>query len=194
MVGALNKLPVAASGMMFFGDAVTFPGVLAIFLGFVAGLVYAAGMSSSSTMLIGTNTLVHSQPSQRSRQRKPVRPNLSLLPLRINPDDRPCNSHRSRTRSLVPSTTHLSILSDRPLVTYELECLFIVGCSFRTLCKAHFLRTAVRVGGLVRYQRDLARLVQIREELDLVTSLSFSPTTSSTSLPLPTARTIAESP
>lgn len=48
MVGALNKLPVAASGMMFFGDAVTFPGVLAIFLGFVAGLVYAAAKSAQS--------------------------------------------------------------------------------------------------------------------------------------------------
>ena len=48
MVGALNKLPVAASGMMFFGDAVTFPSVSAIFTGFVAGLVYAAAKSAQS--------------------------------------------------------------------------------------------------------------------------------------------------
>lgn len=43
MVGALNKLPVAASGMVFFGDAVTIQNVLAILLGLIAGLVYAAG-------------------------------------------------------------------------------------------------------------------------------------------------------
>jgi GDP-mannose transporter len=48
MVGALNKLPVAASGMLFFGDAVTFPSVSAIFTGFVAGLVYAAAKSAQS--------------------------------------------------------------------------------------------------------------------------------------------------
>jgi len=41
MVGALNKLPVAASGMIFFGDPVTFGNVTAISTGFVAGLVYA---------------------------------------------------------------------------------------------------------------------------------------------------------
>lgn len=41
MVGALNKLPVAASGMIFFGDPVTFGNVTAIGTGFVAGLVYA---------------------------------------------------------------------------------------------------------------------------------------------------------
>ncbi|KAI0741450.1 UDP-galactose transporter [Daedaleopsis nitida] len=41
MVGALNKLPVAASGMIFFGDAVTFGSVSAVGVGFFAGLVYA---------------------------------------------------------------------------------------------------------------------------------------------------------
>lgn len=41
MVGALNKLPVAASGMIFFGDAVTFGSVSAIGVGFFAGMVYA---------------------------------------------------------------------------------------------------------------------------------------------------------
>ena len=41
MVGALNKLPVAASGMIFFGDPVTFGSVTAIGVGFFAGLVYA---------------------------------------------------------------------------------------------------------------------------------------------------------
>lgn len=41
MVGALNKLPVAASGMIFFGDAVTVGSVSAVSVGFFAGLVYA---------------------------------------------------------------------------------------------------------------------------------------------------------
>lgn len=41
MVGALNKLPIALSGLVFFGDPVTFFSVTAIALGFVAGIVYA---------------------------------------------------------------------------------------------------------------------------------------------------------
>ncbi|RUS12631.1 hypothetical protein BC938DRAFT_478634 [Jimgerdemannia flammicorona] len=35
MVGALNKLPIAASGMIFFGDPITFGGVTAVFVGVV---------------------------------------------------------------------------------------------------------------------------------------------------------------
>jgi len=46
MVGALNKLPVAASGMLFFGDAVTFGSVSAIGIGFFAGLVYAVAKNN----------------------------------------------------------------------------------------------------------------------------------------------------
>jgi GDP-mannose transporter len=41
MVGALNKLPLALSGMIFFGDAVTLSSTSAIGVGFIAGLVYA---------------------------------------------------------------------------------------------------------------------------------------------------------
>jgi len=41
MVGALNKLPIALSGIIFFGDAATFGSISAIGVGFVAGLVYA---------------------------------------------------------------------------------------------------------------------------------------------------------
>ncbi|KAH9810847.1 hypothetical protein DFH28DRAFT_902049 [Melampsora americana] len=40
MVGALNKLPVAASGMIFFGDPISIGNVSAISIGFFAGLVY----------------------------------------------------------------------------------------------------------------------------------------------------------
>ena len=46
MVGALNKLPVAASGMIFFGDPVTFRSVLAIIVGFFAGVVYAVAKNN----------------------------------------------------------------------------------------------------------------------------------------------------
>jgi GDP-mannose transporter len=41
MVGALNKLPIAISGLVFFDAPVTFGSVSAIFVGFVSGLVYA---------------------------------------------------------------------------------------------------------------------------------------------------------
>jgi len=46
MVGALNKLPVAASGMIFFGDVVSLGSVSAISLGFIAGLVYAVAKNN----------------------------------------------------------------------------------------------------------------------------------------------------
>lgn len=41
MVGALNKLPIALSGLIFFDATVNFWSVSSIFVGFVAGLVYA---------------------------------------------------------------------------------------------------------------------------------------------------------
>lgn len=41
MVGALNKLPIAISGLVFFDAPVTFASVSAIGVGFVSGLVYA---------------------------------------------------------------------------------------------------------------------------------------------------------
>lgn len=41
MVGALNKLPIAVSGLVFFDAPVTTPSVSAIFIGFVSGVVYA---------------------------------------------------------------------------------------------------------------------------------------------------------
>lgn len=41
MTGALNKLPVALSGMLFFGDPATFGSVSAIGVGFFAGVLYA---------------------------------------------------------------------------------------------------------------------------------------------------------
>lgn len=41
MVGALNKLPIAVSGIVFFGDPATFSNVTAIMIGFIAGIVYS---------------------------------------------------------------------------------------------------------------------------------------------------------
>lgn len=41
MVGALNKLPIAVSGLVFFSAPVTFGSVSAIIIGFVSGIVYA---------------------------------------------------------------------------------------------------------------------------------------------------------
>ncbi|KAI0343166.1 UDP-galactose transporter [Trametopsis cervina] len=46
MVGALNKLPVAASGMIFFGNPVTFGSVSAVSVGFFAGLIYAVAKNN----------------------------------------------------------------------------------------------------------------------------------------------------
>ncbi|RSH85933.1 GDP-mannose transporter into the lumen of the Golgi [Apiotrichum porosum] len=48
MVGALNKLPVAASGMLFFSDPVTPGGVLAISVGGIAGIVYAIAKTNQA--------------------------------------------------------------------------------------------------------------------------------------------------
>ncbi|KAK2465630.1 hypothetical protein APHAL10511_002174 [Amanita phalloides] len=50
MVGALNKLPVAASGMLFFGDPITFGSVSAIVVGFFAGVLYAVAKSNQKRM------------------------------------------------------------------------------------------------------------------------------------------------
>lgn len=50
MVGALNKLPVAASGMLFFGDTVTVGSVSAIGVGFFAGVVYAIAKNNQKKM------------------------------------------------------------------------------------------------------------------------------------------------
>lgn len=41
MVGALNKLPVAASGILFFGEPATTGNVSGIFFGLIAGLLYS---------------------------------------------------------------------------------------------------------------------------------------------------------
>jgi GDP-mannose transporter len=41
MTGALNKLPIAVSGLIFFDAPITFGSVSAIIIGFISGLVFA---------------------------------------------------------------------------------------------------------------------------------------------------------
>ncbi|WFD00103.1 GDP-mannose transporter into the lumen of the Golgi [Malassezia yamatoensis] len=48
MVGALNKLPLALSGMVFFGNQVTFYNSTGVALGFLAGIVYAVGKNKQA--------------------------------------------------------------------------------------------------------------------------------------------------
>ena len=49
MVGALNKLPIALSGLIFFDAPVTLPSVSAIGVGFVSGIVYALAKVKQQT-------------------------------------------------------------------------------------------------------------------------------------------------
>ncbi|PFH61257.1 hypothetical protein XA68_17891 [Ophiocordyceps unilateralis] len=48
MAGALNKLPMAIAGLVFFSDPVTFGSVSAIILGFVSGLIYTWAKNKKS--------------------------------------------------------------------------------------------------------------------------------------------------
>ncbi|KAI9331679.1 hypothetical protein DFJ73DRAFT_856838 [Zopfochytrium polystomum] len=50
MVGALNKLPIAVAGMMFFDDPVTVGGVLGVLIAFFAGIIYTYSKSTNSTL------------------------------------------------------------------------------------------------------------------------------------------------
>ncbi|KAG0305827.1 GDP-mannose transporter into the lumen of the Golgi [Dissophora globulifera] len=48
MVGALNKLPVAASGILFLGDPATLGNIFGIFFGLVAGMLYSYSKSDQA--------------------------------------------------------------------------------------------------------------------------------------------------
>ena len=71
MVGALNKIPIALSGLAFFGDPVTLPSVSAIAIGSSSGIVFAiAKMKQSESKGSGlptTNKPVVSASSQSAR-------------------------------------------------------------------------------------------------------------------------------
>ncbi|KAI1268620.1 hypothetical protein F5Y18DRAFT_415302 [Xylariaceae sp. FL1019] len=61
MVGALNKLPIAVSGLIFFAAPVTVGSVSAIFIGFVSGMVYAWAKVRQSE--VAKNSLPIAQPT-----------------------------------------------------------------------------------------------------------------------------------
>ncbi|ETN40785.1 GDP-mannose transporter [Cyphellophora europaea CBS 101466] len=72
MVGALNKLPIAISGLVFFDAPVTLPSVTAIAIGFVSGIVYAVakvreGARKATGSVLPTSKGVVSASSQSSR-------------------------------------------------------------------------------------------------------------------------------
>lgn len=71
MVGALNKLPLALSGLIFFDAPVTFPSVSAIAVGFVSGIVYALAkvkqISKAKTGILPTSNPPMSASSQSMR-------------------------------------------------------------------------------------------------------------------------------
>ncbi|KAF2668963.1 Golgi GDP-mannose transporter [Microthyrium microscopicum] len=69
MVGALNKLPIAVSGLVFFDAPCTLGSVSAIAIGFVSGIVYAwAKMVQSGKSLVNRSTTVVSASSQSHNQ------------------------------------------------------------------------------------------------------------------------------
>ena len=49
MVGSLNKLPIALSGLIFFDAPITVPSVSAIGVGFVSGVVYTLAKVKQSS-------------------------------------------------------------------------------------------------------------------------------------------------
>lgn len=68
MVGALNKLPIAISGLVFFDAPVTFGSVSAIFIGFISGIVYAVAkvrQSSKPKEVLPTSNVSASTASMR---------------------------------------------------------------------------------------------------------------------------------
>ena len=69
MVGALNKLPIAISGLIFFNDPVTLPKVSAIAVGFGAGLVYTLSkIRQNSKPKVGILPTTNTQPISASSQ------------------------------------------------------------------------------------------------------------------------------
>ena len=50
MVGALNKLPIALSGLIFFDAPRNFLSIFSIFLGFLSGIVYAVAKQKKQAM------------------------------------------------------------------------------------------------------------------------------------------------
>jgi GDP-mannose transporter len=70
MVGALNKLPIAVSGLIFFDAPITFGSVSAILIGFVSGMVYTwakVRQTQAAKMSLPTQQPMMSASSQSNR-------------------------------------------------------------------------------------------------------------------------------
>lgn len=70
MVGALNKLPLAVSGLIFFSAPVTFGSVSAIIIGFLSGMMYTwakVRQQQVDKMSLPTSQPVMSASSQSNR-------------------------------------------------------------------------------------------------------------------------------
>jgi GDP-mannose transporter len=70
MVGALNKLPIAVSGLIFFAAPVTFGSVSAIIIGFISGIVFTwskVRQTQMNKMQLPIQQPVMSASSQSSR-------------------------------------------------------------------------------------------------------------------------------
>ncbi|KAL8910004.1 MAG: hypothetical protein Q9171_004699 [Xanthocarpia ochracea] len=68
MVGALNKLPIALSGLIFFDAPITLPSVSAIGVGFISGIVYALAKVKQSSVPKAGILPTTSQPMSASSQ------------------------------------------------------------------------------------------------------------------------------
>ena len=73
MVGALNKLPIALSGLIFFDAPVTIPSVSAIAVGFVSGIVYSLAKVKQSAQAKLSQGLPTSNPPQMSASSQSTR-------------------------------------------------------------------------------------------------------------------------
>jgi GDP-mannose transporter len=74
MVGALNKLPIAISGLIFFAAPITVGSVSAIIIGFISGIVYAWAKireKEVSKMTLPTVQPTMSASSQSTRDANP---------------------------------------------------------------------------------------------------------------------------
>nr|CAG8616640.1 14648_t:CDS:2 [Entrophospora candida] len=68
MVGALNKLPMAASGMIFFGDPTTFGSVSAVLVGFFSGVLYSIAKKEQQRVVIVDTKISNDNTITKSHQ------------------------------------------------------------------------------------------------------------------------------
>lgn len=78
MVGSLNKLPIAISGIVFFGDEATFGNVSAILIGFIAGMVYSYAKAFPSAKAKEAPVTISSASSQSYSDAVSVNEKISI--------------------------------------------------------------------------------------------------------------------